>query len=381
MNGVISKLLFPTASRAAGIRSIFTKEYLGLAFLQGKEKEAHAKAGTNAVKIKDKFLKVYKQRGIKDLKRYHILNYMNLVEGEKDMANLSKVVEDFLAQAGDPKHKQSLLCDCIQTCYLRGDLKYSRIFSGGAFSQYFDKHPIAVLTHLQSLYNHGHYQELVDKYKILTKVKNAAYMNIVMASLCKIGTPEAYKQATHFLADEFLIPKEVDSSRAFELFAWFSIQMGHYDTALETLKKKNQPSNLNEKLKSVKASSKIRGNIILFALVKSGKVDICLTEMSIQLRDYSTFGFTPVYPSELIQGLEEAVKHDEKLSEIYKELQKDLKEKGTVEKATVEELVFRPIDRSPHSKVSDQDFTNPYYYKKKFTSPFNSKDFPNFKYL
>ena len=66
---------------------------------------------------------------------------------------------------------------------------------------------------------------------------------------------------------------------------------------------------------------------------------------------------------------------------MYEELQKDLEEKGIMEKATIEELVFRPIDRSPHSKMGDQEFTNPYYYKKKFTSPFNPKDFPNFKYL
>merc|ERR1719273_1432187 len=187
-----------------------------------------------------------------------------------------------------------------------------------------------------------------------------------MASLCKIGTPEAYKQATEMnRLDKILIPKEVESSRAFELFAWFSIQMGHYDTALETLKKKKQPTSLSEKLKSVKASSKIRANVILTALVKSGKTDICLSEMSNELKNYSKFGFIPVYPSELIQGLEEAVKHDEKLTEKYKELQKDLEEKGTVEKATVEELVFRPIDRSPHSKIGEKDFNNKYYYKKK----------------
>merc|ERR1719273_1815075 len=154
-----------------------------------------------------------------------------------------------------------------------------------------------------------------------------------MASLCKIGTPEAYKQATEMnRLDKILIPKEVESSRAFELFAWFSIQMGHYDTALETLKKKKQPASKSEKLKSVKASSKIRGNIILTALVKSGKTDICLSEMSDEFKN-SKFGFTPVYPSELIQGIEEAVKHNENLSEMFKELQKDLEEKGTVEKA------------------------------------------------
>merc|ERR1711971_1319938 len=258
---------------------------------------------------------------------------------------------------------------------------YSRTLSEGAFFQTFDKSPIAKLTHLQLEYDHGNYQELVDKYKKLTKVKNAANMTIVMASLCKIGTPEAYKQATHFLADEFLIPKEVDSGRVFEFFAWFSIQMGHYDTALETLKKKKQPTSVSEKLKSVKASSKIRANVILTTLVKSGRADICLSEMSNALKNYSKFGFTPVYSSELIQGLEEAVENDEKRNEKFKELQKDLKEKGTVENATIEELVFRPIDRSPHSVTSDQEFTNPYYYKKKFTSPFNPKDFPNFKYL
>ena len=217
----------------------------------------------------------------------------------------------------------------------------------------------------------------------LTKVKNAAQMTIAMAALCKIGTSEAYKQATHFLADEFLIPKEVDSGRLFEFFAWFSIQMGHYDTALETLKKKKQPTSVSEKLKSVKASSKIRTSVILTALVKSGKADICLSEMSNALKNYSKqFGFTPVYPSELIQGLEEAVKHNEKLSEEFKELQKDLKEKGTVENATVEELVFTPIDGSPHGVSKENNFNNKYYYKEKWgTKGIKSKDYPNFKHL
>merc|ERR1712037_781798 len=169
------------------------------------------------------------------------------------------------------------------------------------------------LTHFQLEYDHGHYQELVDKYKKLNKVENAARMTIVMASLCRIGTPEAYKVATEFRADEFLFPKEVDSGRAIELFAWFSIQMGHYDTALETLKKKKQSTNFSEKLKSVKASSKSRENIILTALLNGGKIEICLSEMSNQLKNYSKFGFTPVYSSEVIQGLAEAVKHDEKL--------------------------------------------------------------------
>jgi len=353
MNGMISKILFPAASRAVNTRNIFTKEYLGMSFLQEKQNESHAKAGKNAVKIKNNFMKSYKQTGIKGLKRYDILNYMALVEGEKDMANLSRVVEDSLAQAGDPKRKRTLLCDCIQTCFLRGDLKYSRLLSEGAFFQYFDKHPIAVLTHLQLEYDHGNYQELVDKYKKLTKVKNAANIVIVMASLCKIGTPEAYKQATHFLADEFLIPKEVESGRSFELFAWFSIQMGHYDTALETLKKKKQPFNNSEK---------IRANVILFALVKSGNVDVCLSTISNELKKSSKFGFIPTYSYELLGEIAKAVKHDEKLTQMYKELPNDLEEKGKMDNATVEELVFRPISVSPHSISSDKSFYNPNSY-------------------
>ena len=137
-----------------------------------------------------------------------------------------------------------------------------------------------------------------------------------MASLCRIGTPEAYKQATEFQDDEFLNPKELEGGWVKELFAWFSIQMGHYDTALKTLKKKKQPSSVSEKIKSTKASTKIRANTI-FALVKSGKVDISLSEMGNALKNYTKFGFTPVYSSEVIQGLAEAVKHDEKLSEKY----------------------------------------------------------------
>ena len=114
MNRVISKFLFPTASRAVIFRTIYTKEYLGLSFIQGKEKEARAKAGKNAIKIKDNFQKSYNQRGIKDLRRNDIKNFMHLVDGEKDMVNLSRVVKDFLAQPGDTKHKTNLLCVCIR---------------------------------------------------------------------------------------------------------------------------------------------------------------------------------------------------------------------------------------------------------------------------
>ena len=316
MYGIISKILFPTASRAVNTRNIFTKEYLGLSFLQEKQKEDQAKAGKNVTNIKDNFLKSYKQRGIKGLRRNDILNFINLVDGEKDMAKLSRVVEDFLAHPCDPKHKERILGNCISTCYLRGDLKYSRLLSEGAFFQTFDNNPIAKLTHFQLLYDYSQYQELVEKFKKHTKVENAAHMNIVMASLCRIGTPEAYKQATEFQDDEFLNPKELEGGWVKELFAWFSIQMGHYDTALKTLKKKKQPSSVSEKIKSTKASTKIRANTI-FALVKSGKVDISLSEMGNALKNYTKFGFTPVYSSEVIQGLAEAVKHDEKLSEKY----------------------------------------------------------------
>ena len=328
---------------------MYTKTYLDLKYLEDKEKEARRKAGKNVTESKE----FYKKRGLESLKRYDILNFMHLAESEEDMANLTRMVEDFLGHTGDLKDKTNLVCKSIQTCYLRRNLKYSRLLSGGAFFQTFDKNPIAISTQFQLEYDHGHYQELVDKYKQLTKVENAAQMTIVMAALCRLGTPEAYKQATEFRADEFLIPKEVESSRAFELFAWFSIQMGHYDAAIETLKKKKQPTNFSDKIKSVKASTKIRANIILFALMKSDKVDICLSEMDNALKNYTKFGFTPVYSSEVIQGLAEAVKHDKKLIKKYKELQKDLEEKGKVEKATVEVLVFRPIDGSPHSVASD----------------------------
>ena len=64
MNGIISKILFATASRAVNTRNIFTREYLGLSFLEGKEKEAHAKAFFPIPEIKEKFLKAYKERGI-----------------------------------------------------------------------------------------------------------------------------------------------------------------------------------------------------------------------------------------------------------------------------------------------------------------------------
>jgi len=284
------------------------------------------------------------------------------------------VVEDLLADARDPKYKASVLRDCIKTCYLRGDLKYSTIMTEGTFFQTFDKNPIAVITYFQLLYDHGRYQELVDKYKKLTKAKNAAYMTIVMASLCRLGTPEAYKQATHFLADEIIMPKEVEGGRAFEHFAWFSIQMGHYDAALETLKRKKQPTNVIEKIKSVKATTQIRTNLILTALVKSGKLENCLAEMSNQVRNYTKSGFKPMYSPELLSEIAKAIKHDEKLTQMYKELPNDLEEKGKKDTATVEELVFTPISASPHTKIGDKDFDNKNDYKKKFTPTFNSKD-------
>ena len=156
------------------------------------------------------------------------------------------------------------------------------------------------------------------------------------------------------------MPKEVEGSRKKELFAWFSIQMGHYDTALETLKRKKQPSSVSEKIKSVKASSKIRKNVILTALVKSGKLEDCLAEMSNQVRNYTKSGFKPMYSPELLGEIAKAVKHNEKLAQMYKELPNDLEEKGKIDNATVEELAFRPIDQSPNSVTSDKDFVNHY---------------------
>ena len=195
-------------------------------------------------------------------------------------------------------------------------------------------------------------------------------MSIVMAALCRIGTAEAYKQATEFRADEFLSPKEVDSSRAFELFAWFSIKMGHFDAAIETLKRK--------KHKNIKASSKIRANLILFALVKSGKIEDCLSEMANELRSHKKSSFTPVYSPELLGEIAKAVKHDEKLKEIYKEVLNDLEEKGKMDTATIEEMVFCPISASPHGISKEKAFNNPHFYvdptrNRKFTK-LKSKD-------
>ena len=60
--------------------------------------------------------------------------------------------------------------------------------SQGAFFQTFDKNPLAILMHFQLLYDHGYYQELVDKFEKSSKVKNTANMAIVMAALYRIGT-------------------------------------------------------------------------------------------------------------------------------------------------------------------------------------------------
>ena len=124
-------------------------------------------------------------------------------------------------------------------------------------------------------------------------------MAIVMAALCRISTPEAYKKATEIAQNKKLMPEE---GRTKVLFAWFSIQMGHYDIAIEILKKTETPSNVREKLLK---SSKISSNVVFYALVKSGKVDTCLSEMA-KLNN-TKFGFTPVYSSELIQEIKEAV--------------------------------------------------------------------------
>lgn len=104
---------------------------------------------------------------------------------EKSGIHSSLVVKDYLAHAGDPKHKRNLLCRCIETCHLRKDLKYSRLLSEGAFFQTFEQSPLAVLIHFQLLYDHGHYQEIVDKFKKLTKVENASKMAIVMPALSR----------------------------------------------------------------------------------------------------------------------------------------------------------------------------------------------------
>ena len=59
MDSIVSKVLFSKASRAVsitGIRNIFTKEYLGLTFVERKEKAAYVKAGKNVIKIKERIM-------------------------------------------------------------------------------------------------------------------------------------------------------------------------------------------------------------------------------------------------------------------------------------------------------------------------------------
>ena len=97
-------------------------------------------------------------------------------------------------------------------------------------------------------------------------------------------------------------------------------------------------------------------------MVKSGNVDVCLSTISNELKKSSKFGFIPTYSYELLGEIAKAVKHDEKLTQMYKELPNDLEEKGKMDNATVEELVFRPISVSPHSISSDKSFYNPNSY-------------------
>ena len=211
MNSIKSKVLFSKASRDVIIatRNIFTKEYLGLIILKGIEKEAHAKAGKNVTKIKERMMKTYSQDGIKGLTKNEIFNFIHLVDGEKDMADLCRILEEYFANTTpDPKNKEKILSSAIGTCHLRSDLKYSRIMSQGAFFQTFDKNPLAILMHFQLLYDHGHHQELVDKFEKSSKVKNTANMAIVMAALYRIGTPDAYKKATEMAKDKKLMPEE-----------------------------------------------------------------------------------------------------------------------------------------------------------------------------
>merc|ERR1719382_37569 len=102
-----SKFLLAIASRAVSIttRNIFTKEYLGLTFLTKKQNESRNNAGKNIVKIKEKIMASYEWEGIEGIRRQEIQNFMGLAEDDKDMADLSRVVKDYLAHAGDPKHK------------------------------------------------------------------------------------------------------------------------------------------------------------------------------------------------------------------------------------------------------------------------------------
>jgi len=56
--------------------------------------------------------------------------------------------------------------------------------------------------------NLSSYCGLVDA-KIRDSEKDLlAYINIAMAALCRIRTPEAYKEANEFFADEFLFQKK-----------------------------------------------------------------------------------------------------------------------------------------------------------------------------
>ena len=82
-----------------------------------------------------------------------LLITMDLADSEGDMANLTKVVEDFLTHTGDFKEKTNLLSDCIGTCYLRIDLKLVQNCVWRSFLQIIWKKTLIIIYYYQTKRN------------------------------------------------------------------------------------------------------------------------------------------------------------------------------------------------------------------------------------
>ena len=316
----------------------------------------------------------FKKFGIHGLQKHDAKNLSLFSSNDQDMVVLHEILTSyFKSSKGDPKMKINCVTNCHRLCYIRKDVTNSRCFTQPPFLKWFDKNPIAILNHLTLLYDEGLYQEVVDTHKLLTQVPNVGVSAIVMASLYKLGTPEAYQEAlTMWNEHERLVAKVPEgqdvkttlqmrsephlSPRGIQIFALFCIQEKDYDKAMDALGEQEV--------------NNITDNLFVYKMMKSGELEKAVAEVEFQVKNFKMLNteIRLIYTTQVINELDLAISQTEKkgLLEKFRNLQELMKSKGFIKDITNEQLILdQYISASPGSSISDEKWGEKFKTHKK----------------
>ena len=209
--------------RIANSRNLFTPGYLRVGGLQKRLNLAHldpVETKKKKTKIQDKSDK----EGILSLSKVDIYEFAGYADGEQDVAFLLQVTKSFIE---DPNTHRELKMDyftlCSQLCYVKQNVDYARLLTQEPFLEmvnlsYISRNILGTL-----FYNQGHYAELLEKIKSCN-IQGAGTWLLQVASLFKIGTPEAYQEVVTLMADE-----QNMKGRSLEIVVLFSIQQNQFE--------------------------------------------------------------------------------------------------------------------------------------------------------